>query len=377
MVGAALAIAGVVVGVLYVKSDPMEYNMRRLQNDLGGGAEMYRVSGIAEHILGAKLESSMVVLCDRLDQVVPLKKTLEARRDAAPPDDKPLEAVHTLFDFVPDEQEEKIPTLEALAERLTRAYQRHMITEEDWKDLQEIMPPEDLKPYGIADLPDELARPFTEKDGTRGRLVLVEPTAGKNDSDLRYLLKYANAFRETKLPDGSVVRGSGRAVIFADMLAAVEADMPKATMLAFALTVIAVALTFRRGGYSMGVLGSLLVGLSMLALFLGVAHVRINFFNFIALPITFGIGVDYAVNLMHRYFVDGKDRTVLGAMRTTGGAIVLCSLTTMVGYLALLGSMNQAIRSLGVVAVAGEVTCLASAMLVLAAVLKWREEKKK
>jgi hypothetical protein len=45
----------------------------------------------------------MVVLADRVDQVVPLKKTLEARRDAAPPDDKPLEAVHTLFDFVPNE----------------------------------------------------------------------------------------------------------------------------------------------------------------------------------------------------------------------------------------------------------------------------------
>jgi hypothetical protein len=372
LAGLGFAIAGVVLGVRYVRSDPMEYNMRRLQNDLGGGAEMYRVSKIAEQILGAKVESSMVVLTDRLDQVRPLKQTLEARRDAAPAGDKPLEAVHTLYDFVPDEQDAKLPTFKALAERMVRAHERAIIKDADWKELEPLIPPDDLMPFGIGDLPEELARPFTEKDGTRGRLVLVEPTAGKNDSDLRYLLQYANAFRETKLPDGSVVRGSGRAVIFADMLAAVQADMPKAIMLAFVLTLLAVALSFRRGVYSFAVVGSLLIGLAMLAAVLALAKIRINFFNFIALPITFGIGVDYAVNLMHRYVVDGE-RDVLRAMRTTGGAIVLCSLTTIVGYLALIGSMNQAIRSLGIVAVAGELTCLGSAMLVLAGAVRWRE----
>jgi predicted RND superfamily exporter protein len=76
---------------------------------------------------------------------------------------------------------------------------------------------------------------------------------------------------------------------------------------------------------------------------------------------------------MHRYDVDGREGTILGAMQTTGGAIVLCSLTTTVGYLALLGSMNQAIRSLGLVAVAGEVTCLCSAMLALTGTIRWRE----
>jgi hypothetical protein len=35
--------------------------------------------------------------------------------------------------------------------------------------------------------------------------------------------------------------------------------------------------------------------------------------------------------------------------------------------------MNQAIRSLGIVAVAGELTCLGSAMLVLAGAVRWRE----
>ena len=33
---------------------------------------------------------------------------------------------------------------------------------------------------------------------------------------------------------------------------------------------------------------------------------KLNFFNFIALPVTFGIGVDYGVNLFQRYRQDGR-----------------------------------------------------------------------
>ncbi len=58
-------------------------------------------------------------------------------------------------------------------------------------------------------------------------------------------------------------------------------------------------------------------------------------------------------------------------MRETGGAVILCSLTTTLGYLALVSSMNFAVRSLGVAAVLGEVCCLLAAVLVLPAALVW------
>jgi hypothetical protein len=108
------------------------------------------------------------------------------------------------------------------------------------------------------------------------------------------------------------------------------------------------------------------MGAAWVALYLVLARVKIHFFNFIALPITFGIGADYAVNFVQRYDAEGD---VLRALKTTGGAVVLCSLTTMLGYLALLFSVNQAIRSLGAVAVIGEITCLVAALLVLPAAL--------
>ena len=101
-------------------------------------------------------------------------------------------------------------------------------------------------------------------------------------------------------------------------------------------------------------MGALGVGLGCVALAMALLHIKINFFNFVALPISFGIGVDYAVNFVIRYDQD-PGQGALGVLRSSGGAIVLCSLTTMLGYTALLGSVNQAIRSLGLLAVLGEV----------------------
>ena len=51
--------------------------------------------------------------------------------------------------------------------------------------------------------------------------------------------------------------------------------------------------------------------------------------------------------------------------------MILCSLTTLLGYLALVRSVNFGVRSLGIAAVIGEVSCLLAAVLVLPAALIW------
>ncbi|MGZ6027800.1 MAG: efflux RND transporter permease subunit [Myxococcaceae bacterium] len=365
-----LAAAGAVAFVWWLRADPIDYDMRHMQNDLGGGKEVYRVAAKAADVLGNNTESGMVVLANTPDEVPDLKRALDQRRDAAPPDLKPFEGVHALQDFVPPDQAAKIPLLEEVRKKLLKARRQGGISDADWKEMKELIPPENLRPYSLADLPEDLARPFSEVDGTRGRLVFITPTNGKDDNDLHYLLRWADSFRLTKLSNGDLIRGSGRAVIFADLLDAVLTDIPKAAAVSLSLTILTVFLAFGRGKAAVGVVGSLGIGLLWLMLLLAVGHIKINFFNFVALPITFGIGVDYAVNVMQRVLNGGG---VIPAMRSTGGAVVLNSLTTTLGYLALLGSVNQAVRSLGLIAVLGEVCCLAAAMVALPSWLMWRE----
>jgi hypothetical protein len=307
-------------------------------------------------------------MADRVDQVAPLKVALEARRDEAPADAKPFKAVHTLQDFVPADQEIKIPLLEQIKRRILRARERGIVSDEDWATIEPYLPPDDLKPFGIADLPEALARPFTELDGTRGRIVYISPLDGDVTADAHYLLRWADSFRRTALPDGSVILGSGRAVIYADMWNAILADVPLAVTVSFLATLAIVAFAFRRRRPTLAVMLSLLVGVFWMVGLLSVLRVKLNFLNFIALPITFGIGVDYAVNIVQR---DLDLRNPLEVLRRTGGAVILCSLTTLLGYLALVRSVNFAVRSLGIAAVMGEISCLLAAVLFLPAVLLW------
>ena len=361
--GATVVVAGVATAVLYIRRDPMEYDLQAIGNDPNNNAELHRVWDGVLAVLGAGHEG-MVVLADTPEEAHELERKLQADWDRAPADAKPFAAVHSLWDAVPDDQDAKIPVLLEIGDRLERARTRGFLKDDDWNKVKDIVPPRDLHPVGLADLPDSIARPYAEKDGTRGRLVSIE-SEPSSSSDLRYLLRYSDAFRETRLPSGKIVRGSGRAVIFADILKAVVRDIRRAVALSLALTLAAVLITFRGGGrHTWSVLFALLVGVGGVAVFLFAADVKLNFLNFAALPITFGLGVDYAVNVVQRYRSDG-DRDILSTLRTTGGAVVLCSLTTTLGYLALLGSHNRGIRSLGVIAVVGEVSCLVAAMTVL------------
>ena len=63
-------------------------------------------------------------------------------------------------------------------------------------------------------------------------------------------------------------------------------------------------------------------------------------------------------------------------LRRTGGAVMLASLTTVIGYGSLVIASNQAFVSFGTLAIFGELTCVFAAVVSLPAFL-WYLEKRK
>ncbi len=382
MVGVALllGVTSTAAAVRYIARDPLEYRLSNLENDDSAvESAANRLGRGMTKITGRVGQDGMAIMTDRLDQVKPLLAELEKRRLASgqPP---AFDRVVSIFDFIPDQQPEKLALLAEIRSRLTRAHELGKLPAKDWEELSRYLPPKDLTPFGIDDLPERMARPFTERDGTRGRIVYIVPTEGQSVKDLRYLLRWADSYRVVTLPNGEVIHGSGRSVIFADMLSAVITESPRAVSLAGLFTLLVVILTFARskhGWLSAGlVLTGFGIGIAGLGASLYLFDIKLNFLNFIAIPITFGIGVDYAVNLVHRWRISEPGQLVT-IVRETGGAVILCSLTTILGYLALLQSVNPAVRSFGLVAVLGELTCLLSVVLLLPAFLllaeRWRK----
>src|SRR5262249_46946846 len=79
-VGLSISLLGTAFALSYLRTDPMEYGMKRLFNQVGGGNEQKRLSTLARDVIGIDGESSMALACDRPDQVPLLAKALRARR---------------------------------------------------------------------------------------------------------------------------------------------------------------------------------------------------------------------------------------------------------------------------------------------------------
>jgi len=133
-----------------------------------------------------------------------------------------------------------------------------------------------------------------------------------------------------------------------------------------------VLLSFRRRRDSLLSIMALLMGIVWMAGTMAALGMKLNFLNFVAFPITFGNGVDYSINVMRRFRLEeqaGNKQPILSAVRLSGGAVVLCSLTTIVGYTSLYVSANQAMNSFGLAMAISEVTCLMAAVLTMPAVM--------
>jgi uncharacterized protein len=382
----AFSLGSIALGARYLASDPMEYDLSRVRTEMTE-SRARQLEPRAAAVLGRGSMDGVAILVDRAPDAIALKAALAEKRDAAPADQKPFGEVVTLFDFVPQDQPEKIALLGEIRDRLDRAHRKGLIAPADYDAVAPLLREDRLAPVGLDDLPDQVARPFTERDGTRGRVAYVTPAPGRTLGDARYLIEWAKSFRETRLPDGRVVEGSGRSTIFADLILAVIEDAPRTVAISLGLTALIVVLAFRGRRAAWIALGTLLSGLSFLLGFMalygarvepgahGLLHLtlvgmKLNFLNFVALPISIGVGADYAVNMVQRRKLAGE-AAIRRAVIETGGAVVLCSLTTTLGYLALTLSQNQAIKSFGLAAAAGEIGCVLAAVLVLPAWMVW------
>ena len=354
--------------------DPFEYDFRNLRNrrSLMSGAAL--LAERVDPIFGRTLTPAVIIADKRAHTDEIRKKVLE--RDHSLPGPQLIGQVTTLDDFLPGDlatQRQKLAVLRELDEIIDSPAAQ--LADDDVRaDLKKLRPPDNLAVVSDGDLPLEVRRPFVENDGTVGRVVLVYHDEHVSVWDGRNLMRIADIIGEIPLDDGTIVRSSGHAVIFAAMIRSIVHDAPLATgasLLAVALLVIALARS--RAGAGL-VIGTLVSGVLWMLGTAAWAGVRTNFLNFIALPITFGIGVDYGINIYLRYRLEGRGR-VGRAVRATGGAVALCSLTTIIGYAALLVADNQALRSFGEMAILGEVACLSAAIVGMPAFLVWRERR--
>ena len=109
-----------------------------------------------------------------------------------------------------------------------------------------------------------------------------------------------------------------------------------------------------------------LAGGMMMFGMLGILHVHLNPANLIALPLVLGIGVDDGVHLVHDFRAhSGRYRMSASTMN----AIVLTSLTSMIGFGSMMVAAHRGLYTVGLVLVVGVGSCLFVSLVALPALL--------
>jgi predicted exporter len=357
----------------YVK-DPLEWNFNNLRSDETEAQKQWeKMYEMGMGSVGAGyIGNTGVLVVDSPEQAEPVAEAMRKKDAALGPTRHVLAAVRTINSVLPTQQEQKLELLTRIRAKIDR--HREMMSDGEWHDIEGFRPPEYLRKLTPDDLPRLVRDAFTETDDTRGRLIGMDADYNNyQDWNGHDLMRLAEALRVDALGKTWVAASAG--TVFGGMIETIHRDGPQVTKVALLGVVGLLVLMFGVRG-SLPVLLSLALGMAWMGGMLGYLQVKLNFMNFVTIPITLGIGAEYAANIWARLRHEGPG-AIGEVIANTGSAVALCSTTTMIGYSTLLLASNRALRSFGLAADIGEITCLIAALLFLPVLVRtfWLSRK--
>ena len=188
-------------------------------------------------------------------------------------------------------------------------------------------------------IPPFILDSFRSRDG-KNYLMNVIPTQNPWDEEYR---KVFTGQLET-ITD----KATGMVLAANQMLEIVNQDGIKAAIAALIAIFILLIIDFRNIKLSLVTLLPLLLAFLSLFGIMAITGIKFDFVNIIAVPLLIGIGIDDVVHFNHRYLLEGKgnmDRVVA----KIGRAVLLTTITTIIGFGSFIPSIMRAMRSTGIV----------------------------
>ncbi len=202
----------------------------------------------------------------------------------------------------------------------------------------------------FSDLPESLRARVGGKDGATMVLVRANGYVG----DERFL--------EAHVAELYAIHGEVAGIVPAwrEMLHQILNDMPRLLAVIGVCVVLLVFFGLRSLKGTLLALTPLVVGVLLLLGILGGTGTDLNFVSVLSLPLLLGTGIDYGVHLYERI---RHDRGLGPALEHSGKALILSSLTTMIGFGSLMLSVHRGVFGLGLVTSLGIVLCLLVALV--------------
>ncbi len=218
------------------------------------------------------------------------------------------------------------------------------------------------EPVALSDMPEAIQRRYISKKTGRYQLYAYPR------EDIWDPQKMADFINDLRSVDPHV---TGTPVEVYESSRLLERSFKQAAIFSLLAIILIVFMDFRKFKLSVLAITPLALGVLWLFELMGFFGIKFNLANFFGIPILLGVGVDNAVQVVHRYV---KEKHVSGATafmtRSTGVAVLLTSITTFASFGTLIFARHQGIASLGLIMTLGTVTCFIGSMIVLPCLLK-------
>lgn len=218
--------------------------------------------------------------------------------------------------------------------------------------------------YAGEDLPPLFARRYLSKDG-QGRVAMFvfpdHPIWGEGEAE-----RFADEVRSVDED------AAGHAISMHIHNEMIVSDFVRAALLAVGIVFVVLFLDFRRISDTLLALVPVLVGGCWTAGLMVLAGVQFSVGNIMVAPFLIGLGIDAGVHMVHRARQSqeehgtGRLEDLLGG---TGSAVLVASVTTIVGFGGLMLADYGALFDFGLTMVLGVGSTLLSTLLVLPALL--------
>ncbi len=210
-------------------------------------------------------------------------------------------------------------------------------------------------PITLQDLPDGIKNQYVGKSG-KNFLVSIFPK--QNVWEIDYLKRFSNELATID------PRATGLPPIFNTLMDEIGQDGANATKLAIIVIFFVLLIDFRSIKKAILAMIPLIVGVVWMVGVMEITGLQITLLNIMAIPMIIGIGIDDGVHIVHRYQIEGRNAHK-SVFASTGRAILLTSITTMLGFGSLWFATYRGLGSMGIALFIGVGTCFLATVIVI------------
>lgn len=219
---------------------------------------------------------------------------------------------------------------------------------------------------GLEDLPESILDRYSNR--ARDRFLVTVYPAGNIWQDAELLHRFADDLERVN------DRATGMPPVFRALIEIIGRDGQNAMALTLVMVFLILWLDFHNPKHALMAMVPLATGALWMVGLMKLTGQPFTVMNVMGLPMIIGIGIDDGVHIVHRWIAEGKDH-VETVFASTGKAILLTTLTTMLAFGSLIFSIWRGFGQLGGALFVGVAACFLTTVLILSGILGFVERK--